>query len=63
MINIINLRQLYKHQKITKKKIYRYYNPTKFITKTKLLSALKTLIDKIYINISITKWVKWAIIK
>lgn len=29
-----------------------------YITKTKFLSALKTLIDTNYINISTTKWIR-----
>lgn len=51
---MMSLHQSNKQQKITKvKQIQGYYNQRDFMTKAKLLSALKTLIDINYINISI----------
>lgn len=52
----MNLYQLYKDYKINKiKQIYKYNNPANFITKVKISSALKILMDTNYINISIVK--------
>lgn len=46
MIDMINLYQSYKQQKIIKEKwIYKYYSLADFIIKTKLLLDLKTLIN------------------
>lgn len=64
MIAIMSLHQLYKQYQLIKvKKIYRYDNLAKFIIKTKILLALKTMIDTNYINISTTQWIKQASIK
>lgn len=59
MVDMISLCQLYKQYKITNvKQIYEHHNPADFITKAKYLSALKTLININYINISTTKGVE-----
>ena len=59
MVDVMSLWQSYKQQEITKIKwIHKHHNPADSITKTKPLSALKTLIDTNCINISTTEWVK-----
>lgn len=45
------------------KQIHRYYNLANFMIKTKFSFALKMLIDSNYINITITKQVKYANMK
>ena len=60
IINIICLRQLYKKHKIAEVKwIDRDSNPIDAITKNKLLSALKQLIDTNQIKLKIVEWVKY----
>lgn len=59
MINVISFCQLYKrHEIIEIKWIHRYNNLADLITKQKLFSALKTLIDINRINLDITEWVE-----
>lgn len=59
MVDIINLCQLYKQQKIIKVKwIYENYNLANSMTKNKPLLALKILIDTNCINISNIKLVE-----
>ena len=40
--------------------IHRHNNPDDLVTKNKLFSALKRLIDINWINLNTTKWVKRA---
>ncbi len=64
MVDVMNLRQLYEQQEITEVKwIYKYHNLTDFMTKAKPSSALKTLINSNYINISTTEYVEWVSMK
>lgn len=64
MVDVMSLHQLYKLHEITEvKRIYGHHNLIDFMTKDKILLALKTLIDSNYINISITEWVKRVKIK
>ena len=59
MINIICLYQLYKRREIAKvKQINRDSNPIDAITKSKLLLALKWLINTNQIELKTVKWVK-----
>ena len=59
MVNLICLRQLYKHKEIAKiKQIKRNTNPVNFITKLKAYNALKQLIDMNKVNISVIEWVE-----
>ena len=53
MINIMNLEQLYKKQKITEIKwIHKQNNPADLMTKTKSDTALKTIIETNHINLN-----------
>ena len=64
MVDVMSLCQLYKQQEITEIRwIHGYYIPADSITKAKLLSALKILINTNCINIKTTKWVEWASLK
>ena len=64
MIEVISLRQSYEQQEITKMEwIYGYHNLVDSITKIKLPSALKMLINTNPMNISIIEWVEQANIK
>ena len=59
MINIMCLRQLYKRCEIAKVKwIDGDSNPIDAITKSKLLSAFKWLIDTNWIKLKTVEWVK-----
>ena len=54
IVDVMSLQQSYKQREITKVKwIYRHHNPANSITKTKSLSALKTLINTNCINIKL----------
>lgn len=60
----MSLSQSYKEQKIIKvKQIHGHYNLADSMTRTKLLLALKMIINSNCINISITKWVEQSSIK
>lgn len=55
MINIMNLRQLYEKQKITKIiQIHEINSLTEFMIKTKSFNILKTIIETNRININTT---------
>lgn len=61
MIYVMSLYQSYKWQEVTKIKwIHGHHNLADFMTKIKLLSTLKNLINTNCINISFTEWIKWA---
>ena len=59
MINIICLYQLYKRKEITKVKcINSNSNPTNLITKSKVSTALKKLINTNYLKLQAMEWVE-----
>jgi hypothetical protein len=59
MIDVMTLRQFYERREITEMIwIHEINNSTNFMIKTKLSSALKTMIDINKINLNITEWVK-----
>lgn len=61
MIDVMSLRQWYERREQTEIKwIYGHNNPADLMTKSKLFSALKTLIDTNRINLDITEWIERA---
>ena len=64
MVDVMSLCQSYEHREITEVKWIRgYHNPANSMTKTKLSSALNTLINSNRINISTTEWLERASMK
>ncbi len=64
MVDVINLRQLYKQQEIMEVKWnHRYHNPANFMTKAKPSSALKTQIDSNCNNIIMIESIEYANMK
>lgn len=62
MIDVMSLRQSYERREVTEVKwIHGHNNPADSMTKAKVSSALKTVIDTNRINLDMTEWVERAV--